>query len=94
MGYSRLYLNSPVGLRKLDLEGEPFRPRKIIYVSYFRNADFSFLVDISVQFEKKCETIAAYKFQFTGSVTTTHVFHPGIKVHDLMRVRATQLGQP
>jgi len=90
LGYDACFL---AGLRKLDLEGEPFRPRKIIYVSYFRNADFSFLVDISAQFEKKCEVVAAYKSQFANRVTARHVFQPGIKVHDLMRVRAAQLGQ-
>ena len=48
--------------------GEPHRPRKIFYASYFRNAVYSFLVDISDQFETKCKAIAAYQSQFeTGS---------------------------
>ena len=49
------------GLKKIDIEGEPFRPRKIVYVTYFRNVDYSFLVDISEEFEKKCAAVAAYK---------------------------------
>jgi bacillithiol biosynthesis deacetylase BshB1 len=61
LGYDACFL---AGLRKLDLPGEPHRPRKIIYVSYFRNQDHSFLVDISDEFEQKMQAVAAYKSQF------------------------------
>ena len=61
MGYDACFL---AGLKKASLDGEPFRPRKIIYVSYFRNTDYSFLVDISDVFKQKCEAVAAYKSQF------------------------------
>lgn len=81
------------GLKRLDLDGEPYRPRKVAYVSYFRNCDYSFLVDISDYFEKKCEAVAAYKSQFGQSVTAKHIFQPGVDIFDLMRVRASQLGQ-
>lgn len=60
-GYDACFL---AGLKKAALEGEPFRPRKIIYISYFRNTDYSFLVDISGVFRKKCQAVAAYKSQF------------------------------
>jgi bacillithiol biosynthesis deacetylase BshB1 len=63
-GYDACFL---AGLKKIELEGEPFRPRKIIYVSYFRNADYSFLVDVSDQFETKCRAVAAYQSQFANS---------------------------
>ena len=51
-------------MQKLDLAGEPHRPRKIIYASYYRNTDYSFLVDISDHFEPKLRAIAAYASQF------------------------------
>jgi len=59
--YDACYL---AGLRKLPLNGEPHRPRKIVYASYYRNDDYSFLVDISEEFEQKIEAVAAYRSQF------------------------------
>ena len=61
LGYDACFL---AGLEKLPLEGDPHRPRKIIYASYYRNADYSFLVDISDQFGQKLKAIAAYESQF------------------------------
>ena len=61
LGYDACFLS---GLKKVDLEGEPYRPRKIIYASYMRNMDYSFLVDISGVFPQKVKAVAAYKSQF------------------------------
>jgi bacillithiol biosynthesis deacetylase BshB1 len=71
LGYDACYL---AGLKKLPIEGEPHRPRKILYASYFRNIDHSFLVDISGEFEKKCEAVAAYKSQFGSAQSLKEVF--------------------
>lgn len=81
------------GLKKLDVDGEPFRPRKIIYASYFRNKDNSFLVDISDWFETKCQAVAAYQSQFAEEVTARRIFMPGVDIYEMMRVRAAALGQ-
>jgi bacillithiol biosynthesis deacetylase BshB1 len=61
LAYDACFLS---GLKKVALEGEAFRPRKIVYVSYFRNTDYSFMVDISDEFEQKCRAVAAYESQF------------------------------
>lgn len=61
LGYDACFL---AGLSKLPLEGEPHRPRKIVYASYYRNTDYSFLVDIGEVFEQKLRAIAAYESQF------------------------------
>lgn len=61
LGYDACFL---AGLQKLQLSGEPHRPRKIIYASYYRNTDNSFLVDITDQFQQKLRAIAAYQSQF------------------------------
>lgn len=76
LGYDACYL---AGLKKLPLDGEPHRPRKIIYASYFRNADHSFFVDISGEFEQKCEAVAAYKSQFGGGQSLNEIFHEYIE---------------
>ena len=89
LGYDACFL---AGLRKIDIEGEPYRPRKIIYVSYFRNTDYSFLVDISGQFEKTAEAVAAYRSQFEDPENAKKIFRPGVDVFEFMRTRAGQLG--
>jgi bacillithiol biosynthesis deacetylase BshB1 len=61
LGYDACFLS---GLQKLPLTGEPFRPRKIVYASYYRNTDYSFLVDIGDEFKQKLRAIAAYESQF------------------------------
>jgi len=90
LGYDACFL---AGLKKLDLPGEPFRPRKIAYVSYFRNDRHTFLVDISDYFEQKCEAVRAYHSQFGNPVTAKHIFQPGLDIFDLMKTRGGQLGQ-
>ena len=55
------------GLKRLDLEGEPFRPFKVLYST---STDFdagvqpSFVVDITREYQKRLRAILAYKSQF------------------------------
>ena len=88
IGYDACFL---AGLKKIDLEGEPHRPRKIIYASYYRDKEHTFLVDISEHFERKCEAVAAYKSQFQDNNIAKNIFHPGVTVFDLMRDRGAAL---
>ena len=55
-------------LRKLDVEGEPFRPLKLVYATAFReDADPpSFVVDVTAQIDRKIEALEAYASQFPG----------------------------
>ena len=104
IGYDACFM---AGLKKANLDGDPHRPKKIIYASYFRNTDYSFLVDITESFSKKCEAVACYISQFgkTGGegvfkdrfvppdVANKDIFAPGLNVFEMMQVRAMQLGQ-
>lgn len=90
LGFDACFL---AGLKKIDLDGDPFRPRKIVYASYFRNKDHSFLVDITDSFETKCIAIAAYQSQFAEEVAAKRIFMPGVDVSEMIRIRAAQLGQ-
>ena len=105
MGYDACFL---AGLKKISLSGEPHRPRKIIYASYYKNMDYSFLVDISDVFDQKIRAVAAYKSQFedSGDIEDIiksefrnikggqkNVFYPGLTVYELMYTRAKFLGQ-
>lgn len=73
------------GLQKLDLEGEPFRPHKIIYASYFRNREFSFLVDISDSFRQKLKAVSAYESQFGDSEKAQEMIDNDTSLHELLQ---------
>ena len=67
------------GLRRLDLEGEAFRPFKLLYATaYDRTVRPTFVVDISKEFERRNRAIYAYKSQFEpkGSEKRSKVFLP------------------
>lgn len=89
LGYDACFL---AGLKKIDLIGQPHRPRKILYVSYFRNHDFSFLYDISAVIDQKLSAVAAYASQFEHKQAEGKIFHPGSNIFDLIRHRAAALG--
>jgi bacillithiol biosynthesis deacetylase BshB1 len=58
------------GLKRLRLEGEPFRPFKILYSTAYARVRPSFVVDISGQFERRRKAIACYGSQFRPSRNT------------------------
>ncbi|HEV2113245.1 MAG TPA: bacillithiol biosynthesis deacetylase BshB1 [Terriglobales bacterium] len=62
LGYEACFL---AGLSKLDLSGKPHRPFKIVYATLYYDIRPSFVVDITHQFEKRLESIYAYKTQFS-----------------------------
>jgi bacillithiol biosynthesis deacetylase BshB1 len=91
LGYDACFL---AGLKKVDLNGEPFRPRKIIYVSYFRNTDYSFLVDISAEFEQKLEAIAAYRSQFGDAEALREKMKTGFTLSELANSESRNIFSP
>ncbi|MFH1894150.1 MAG: bacillithiol biosynthesis deacetylase BshB1 [Candidatus Zixiibacteriota bacterium] len=80
------------GLEKLDCEGEPFRPHKILYSTYYREPEPSFVVDISDQFERKLEAVKCYMSQFDPSCESKQIFVPGIDIYDFIRTRDREYG--
>lgn len=61
LGYEGCFL---AGLKQLPLEGEPFRPFKILYSTAYASVRPSFVVDITAQYEKRHRAILAYGSQF------------------------------
>jgi N-acetylglucosamine malate deacetylase 1 len=90
LGYDACYL---AGLAKLDIGDEPHRPRKIIYSSSFRDVKHSFFVDVTDQFQRKLESVRAYKSQFDGSPQSKQIFKPGVDIFEFMTVTAQYYGQ-
>lgn len=57
------------GLKQLAIEGEAFRPFKILYSTvYFREVRPTFVVDISRHYERRYKAILAYQSQFSPTV--------------------------
>jgi len=61
LGYEACFL---AGLRKIDQYTEPFRPYKIIYSSLYANVVPSFVVDVTQYFERRMESLLAYRSQY------------------------------
>ncbi len=80
------------GLAKAELDGEPFRPRKIIHAASFIDITPSFYVDISAQFERKKEAVAAYQSQFDGSPRSKEIFKPGNSIFELLEIYHRRYG--
>lgn len=89
LGYDACFL---AGLAKADLDGEPHRPKKILYASSFMKVEHSFFVDISSQFERKKAAVAAYSTQFDGSEQSRQIFRPGNDIFELMEIYHRQYG--
>ncbi len=89
LGYAACFL---AGLKKLPIDGEPYRPRKIIYASYYRDREYSFMVETSEEFEQKCEAVLAYKSQFSDEAASKRIFSPGFDVVEMMRTRDKYIG--
>lgn len=77
------------GLKKLEAEGEPFRPDKLVYATSFReDADPpDFVVDISPYMDRKLDVLAEYASQLEGATQAGEVF-PGGDRGILAQVRA------
>jgi N-acetylglucosamine malate deacetylase 1 len=52
------------GLNQLPLEGEPYRPFKILYCTSFEGMPPTFIVDITKQYDTRRRAILAYRSQF------------------------------
>jgi N-acetylglucosamine malate deacetylase 1 len=62
LGYEGCFL---AGLKQLSIEGEAFRPFKILYSTvYYRDVRPTFVVDITRHFDRRYRAILAYNSQF------------------------------
>jgi bacillithiol biosynthesis deacetylase BshB1 len=61
LGYEGCFL---AGLKQLPLEGEPYRPFKILYSISYADVRPTFVVDITPQYEQRHKAILAFGSQF------------------------------
>jgi bacillithiol biosynthesis deacetylase BshB1 len=80
------------GLKQLPINGEPFRPHKILYSTAFTNARPTFVVDITAQFAQRAKAIKAFHSQFKGSTHKRKVFLAIDRLEDEMNQLARHYG--
>ncbi|MBK6844395.1 MAG: bacillithiol biosynthesis deacetylase BshB1 [Gemmatimonadetes bacterium] len=82
------------GLRKLEDDLEPFRPRKVVHCIAYREDHLkpTFVVDISDTFEDKLAAIRCYRSQFDDAVQAGEVYPNGESLYDIVRHQAAHYG--
>lgn len=61
IGYEACFL---AGLRKVETDAPPHRPRNVLYSALYAGVAPSFVVDISEQFDRRTEALLAYQSQY------------------------------
>lgn len=105
LGYEACFL---AGLSKLELKREiqeqsgaasasqldlkPHRPFKIVYATLYYDIRPSFVVDITAQFEKRLESIYAYKSQFTDQEAGKNDFPAHAQIRERVATMAGYYG--
>jgi bacillithiol biosynthesis deacetylase BshB1 len=93
LGYEGCFL---AGLKQLPIDGESYRPFKILYSTAFSEARPTFIVDITEQYEQRRKAILAYGSQFrpTRSERKRHKVHLGLdELENEMNRLARRYGQ-
>ncbi len=92
LAYDACFLS---GLARIDADGAPFRPHKLIYSLTYREDAVkpTFVVDISDQIETKLAAIRCYASQFDGRTWGGEVFPGGERsLYDQIRMHAARYG--
>ena len=92
LGYEGCFL---AGLMQLPLDGEPYRPFKILYATSFEGMPATFIVDISKQYQTRHRAILAYGSQFrpAKSERKQRVFLAIDELDNRMELLARHYGQ-
>ena len=89
IGFEACFLS---GLRKFDQYTEPHRPYKVIYASQYANVTPSFVVDISSQFERRMESLLAYRSQYGPTEAGSDLFPDETEIRDRLAAIARFYG--
>jgi bacillithiol biosynthesis deacetylase BshB1 len=89
IGYEACFL---AGLRKLDQYTEPHRPFKIIYSSLYANVAPTFVVDVTPHFERRMESLLAYRSQYGETSDGATLFPDEAEIRDRLSTTARFYG--
>jgi bacillithiol biosynthesis deacetylase BshB1 len=73
LGFEASFLG---GIAKMDDQTPPHRPRNIVYASLYANVTPSFVVDITPYFDRRMESLFAYRSQYGDAAAGAGLF-PG-----------------
>ncbi len=92
LGYEGCFL---AGLKQLPIEGEPYRPFKILYSTSYADVRPTFVVDITKEFEQRRKAILAFGSQFRPAkrAPKSKVFLAIDRLEDEMNQLARHYGQ-
>lgn len=82
LGFEASFL---AGIRKLDDQSEPHRPFKVVYASMYANVPPTFVVDITAQFERRMESLFAYRSQYGDAAEGAELFPKQEEIYDRLR---------
>jgi bacillithiol biosynthesis deacetylase BshB1 len=89
LGYEACFL---AGLRKIDPYTEPHRPWKIVYSSLYANVTPSFVVDITRYFDRRMESLLAYRSQYGETSDGSALFPNEPEIRDRLSATARFYG--
>jgi bacillithiol biosynthesis deacetylase BshB1 len=89
LGYEACFA---AGLSKLDLEGRPHRPYKILYASLYADVRPTFVVDITPHIETRLEALLAYRSQYGEQTEGAGLFVPESEIRERMFATARHYG--
>ena len=82
------------GLQRYDAPGAAHRPFKVLYALSYREDPVkpTFVVDISLQFERKMAAIRCYASQFDGAKAAGEIFPTGQDLYSLVETQNAHYG--
>jgi bacillithiol biosynthesis deacetylase BshB1 len=89
IGYEACFL---AGLKKIDQATEPHRPHKIIYASLYANVTPSFVVDITQYFDRRMESLLAYRSQYGSESEGATLFPDESEIRERLAAMARFYG--
>ena len=89
IGYEACFL---AGVRKIDQYTEPHRPHKIIYASIYANVTPSFVVDITQYFDRRMESLLAYRSQYGSESEGATLFPDEAEIRERLAAMARFYG--
>lgn len=89
LGYEACFL---AGLKKIDAYTEPHRPDKIVYSSLYANVTPSFVVDVTRWFDRRMESLLAYRSQYGEVRDGAHLFPQESEIRDRLAAIARFYG--
>jgi N-acetylglucosamine malate deacetylase 1 len=91
LGRDACYL---AGLPRYDAKGTEHRPHKVLYALSYREDPIkpSFVIDISLQFERKLAAVKCYASQFDGAKAAGEIFPTGQDLYSLVETQSAHYG--